>query len=177
VLSDEAPGHLIANMVAAGYGELNLYDALLQLQADSHPALAGLITPAFLSNLANCAVGSQVFTTELTNVTGVAISDDCSVQTVNLQGSAFSGQPGITTLVTNLTGVGSATAVSANPVTSWTQNVAVGSGTATVTYNAFAVLYAPESAPPATPLPPSLWLVAAGGLSLLARRLWRRRGA
>ena len=149
VLSDEAPGHLIASMVAAGYGDYYLYETLVAIRNDTNPSIAGVLTSAFLNNLArNCAVGSQIFTIQLKNVTGpaVAVSDDCSVQSRNLQGSTFNGQPGTTTLAANFSGVGSASLVSStssNPVTSWTQSIAVGTGTATVTYNAFAILYTP----------------------------------
>ncbi|MGA9624733.1 MAG: hypothetical protein WBQ65_09705 [Bryobacteraceae bacterium] len=49
VLSDEAPGHLIANLVAAGYGTINPYQVLVQLQRNADPSLAvSVITPAFL---------------------------------------------------------------------------------------------------------------------------------
>ncbi|MGB7762783.1 MAG: hypothetical protein WBL61_23310 [Bryobacteraceae bacterium] len=124
--------------------------------------------------LGSCAAGDQLFTTSLSGVTGtIAISDDCSVRSSNLQGSAFSGQPGTATLVTTISGVGSATAVSGNPLTSWTQNVAVGSGTATVTYSVFAILYTPGSTPPATPLPSTLWLTL-GGLGSAGAATWMR---
>ena len=82
----------------------------------------------------------------------IAVSDDCSVQIRSVQGSSFNGKPGTTSLAVTISGAGPATAVSSTsstPLTSWTQNVTVGSGTATVTYNVFAILYAPGSTPPA----------------------------
>jgi hypothetical protein len=64
--------------------------------------------------------------------------------------SRFNGQPGTTARAVNVSGIGPATAVS-------------GSTTPTVTYKAFAILYAPGSAPPpATPAPPAFWLALAG---------------
>jgi hypothetical protein len=156
VLSDEAPGHLIANLVAAGYGSLNPYQALAQVVKDTNPSLAGVITPAFLLSLRNCAAADPLFTLQLQNLnysgSAIAVSDDCSVQIRSVQGSSFNGQPGTTSLATTISGVGPATAVSSTsstPLTSWTQNVAVGGGSATVTYNVFAILYAPGSTPPA----------------------------
>jgi hypothetical protein len=154
VLSDEAPGHLIANLVAAGYGNYNVYDALVAIQQQTNPSLAGVITTAFLANLQSCAAGDPLFTVPLKNLSysgsGIAVSDDCSVQIRSVQGSSFNGQPGTTSLAVTISGVGSATDVastSSTPLTSWTQNVAVGGGTATVTYNVFAILYTPGSTP------------------------------
>ena len=156
VLSDEAPGYLIANLVAAGYGNLNPYQTLVQVDKDTNPSLAGVITPAFLLSLRSCAAGDPLFTLLLKNISysgsGIAVSDDCSVQIRSVQGSSFNGQPGTTSLATTISGVGPATAVSSTsstPLTSWTENVTVGNSTATVTYNVFAILYAPGSTPPA----------------------------
>jgi hypothetical protein len=115
-----------------------------------------VITPAFLNSLRNCAAADPLFTLQLQNLnysgSAIAVSDDCSVQIRSVQGTSFNGQPGTTSLSTNIAGVGPATAVSSTsstPLTSWTQNVTVGSSTATVTYNVFAILYAPGSTPPA----------------------------
>jgi hypothetical protein len=171
VLSNEAPGQLIGKLIAAGWGNLNLYEALLQIAIDTNPSVFRVLTPAFLQTLQSCAAGSPLWTIRLQNVTGtVAISDDCSVQTSNLQGRSFSGQPGTTTLATNISGAGPASLVSStssSPLTSWTQNVTVGSGTATVTYNAFAILYTPGSAP-ATPPPAGVPALSVWGMALLA---------
>jgi hypothetical protein len=176
ILSNEG-GQLITNLVNAGYGNVNLYETLVDIQIESNPSLAGVITPSFLATLQDCAAGNQLFTTPLKSFTGtLAISDDCSVVTNSLQGSTFNGQPGTTSLAVNITGVGPATAVSGSPLTSWTQSVTVGSSTATVTYNAFAILYTPAT-PSGTPAPPSLWLALAGCLALLGYALWSRRRA
>ena len=171
VLSNEAPGQLIGKLVAAGYGDLNLYEALVTIQQHTSPSVAGVLTPTFLASLNRCAAGDQIFTTLLKNVSGtVAISDDCSAQTVSVQGSAFSGRAGTATLVTGISGASPASLVSStssSPLTSWTQNVTVGSGTATVTYNAFAILYTPGSAP-ATPPPAGVPALSVWGMALLA---------
>ncbi|HEY1220487.1 MAG: hypothetical protein ABSE42_10065 [Bryobacteraceae bacterium] len=182
VLSNEG-GHLIASLVAAGYGNYNLYDALVAIQQNTDPGITGVISIPFINSLAGCSAAHPVFTTQLRNVTGsVAISDDCSVASTSLQGSSFTGQPGTTTGVYVISGVGPATAVSSTsstPLGSWTQNVAVGSSTATVTYNAFAILYTPGSTPPpATPVPSTLWLTlaglgSAGAATWLRSRFWK----
>jgi hypothetical protein len=158
VLSDEAPGHLITNMVAAGYGNYNIYNAVLAIQQQTNPSLAGVLTPAFFLSLQSCAPGDQLFAVAMKNLSysgsAIAVSDDCSVQVRGVQGSSFNGQPGTTTLAVTISGVGAATDVastSSTPLTSWTQNVTVGSGAATVTYNDFAILYTPGS----TPAPPA----------------------
>jgi len=188
VLSDEAPGHLIANLVAAGYGNLNVYQALVQLQRNADPSLAvSVITPAFLQTLQNCAAGDPLFALQLGNLSysgsAIAVSDDCSVQIRSVQGSSFNGKPGTASLaVTINNGGGPATAVastSSTPLTSWTQNVAVGSGSATVTYNDFAILYTPGSTPTTPAAVPTLsqWgmLLLAGLLAGAAGLELRRR--
>jgi hypothetical protein len=149
VLSDETPGRLITNLVAGSYGNLNLYQALVAIQTNTDPAITGVITYSFIFSLAGCAVSDPIWATQLKNYVGsaVAINDDCTVQTTSLQGSTFSGQTGTTTASYVISGVGPATSVSSTssaPLSSWTQSVAVGSGTATVTYSVFAILYAPS---------------------------------
>lgn len=188
VLSDEAPGHLIANLVAAGYGTINPYQVLVQLQRNADPSLAvSVITPAFLQTLQNCVAGDPLFVLQLKNLSysgsAIAVSDDCSVQVRSVQGSSFNGKPGTASLaVTINNGGGPATAVtstSSTPLTSWTQNVTVGSGTATVTYNDFAILYTPGSTTPTPATVPTLsqWgmLLLAGLLAVAAALELRRR--
>ena len=110
----------------------------MQIRTETDPSIGSVLTDAFIGKLQNCAAGDSLFTTQLQNATlPVVISDDCSVQTRSLTGASFSGQPGTTTLVTNISGAGSASLVSStssSPLTSWTA--------ATVTYNVFAILYA-----------------------------------
>lgn len=181
VLRNEG-GHLINSLVAAGYGGYNLYDALVAIQNNTDPAITGVLTDNFITSLAGCSAAHPVFTTQLKNVTGsVAISDDCSIASSSLLGSSFNGQPGTTTGIYVISGVGPATAVSSassTPLGSSAQTVTVGSSTATVTYSVFAILYTPGSAPPpATPAPPALWLAIIGCLALFGFALWSRRRA
>ena len=171
VLSNEAPGGLITKLVAAGYGDNNVYEALVVIPQSTNPSVAGVITPAFLAALNSCPPTSEIFTIQLKNVSGtVAISTDGTVRTVSLQGSAFNGQPGTTTLATNISGVGSASFVSstsASPLTSWT----VPGGSVTTTYNVFAVAWAPVDSPPSCSYAIStadLSVVAAGGTMVLS---------
>jgi len=184
VLSDEAPGHLITNLVAAGYGNANPYGAMVAIQNNSDPSIAGVITPSFLFNLAGCSASRPEFTTKLKDVTGstLAIADDGTVQTISLQGSTFNGQPGTTAGVYVISGGGPATAVSStssSPLTSWTQNVTYGSGTATVTYSVFAILYAQgsTSTPVTTPTLSEWGLLLLAGLLAGAGALGLRRRA
>ncbi|MGA3098651.1 MAG: IPTL-CTERM sorting domain-containing protein [Bryobacteraceae bacterium] len=185
VLSDEAPGHLIAALVAAGYGNYGMYMALVAIQQNTDPSLAGVITPAFLAGLQNCAAGDTLFTVPLKNLSysgsALAVSDDCSVQTVSVQGSPFNGKAGTTSLPVTISGVGPAADVastSSTPLTSWNQSVPVGSGTATVTYNAFAILYTPgsTSTPVTTPTLSQWGLLLLAGLLAGAGALGLRRG-
>ena len=185
VLSDEAPGHLISNMVAAGYGTYNLYEALVAIQQNANPSLAGVITPSFLNSLALCEAGDPLFTTTLKSYaysgSAIAVSDDCSVQVRSVQGSTFNGKAGTTSLAVTISGVGPATDVastSSTPLTSWNQSVPVGSGTATVTYNAFAILYTPgsTSTPVTTPTLSQWVLLLLAGLLAGAGALGLRRG-
>lgn len=170
VLSNEG-GQLISKLLAAGYGAGNLYQTLVDILKDTNPSVYGVLTPTFLHTLQYCAAGAPLFTIQLKNVAGtVAISDDCSVQNSSLTGSSFTGQPGTTTLSTSISGVGTASLVSStssSPLTSWTQNVTAGSSTATVTYNAFGILYTPGSTPTA-PQPTGVPALSVWGLALLA---------
>ena len=186
VLSDEAPGHLIANMVAVGYGNFNIYNALLAIQQNTSPSLAGVLTPSFFLNLQSCSAGAPVFSITLKSLSfsgsAIAVSDDCSVQTVSIQGGLFNGKTGTTSLATTIEGVGSATDVSStssSPLSSWTQSVAVGSGTATVTYSVFAILYTQgsTSTPVTTPTLSQWGLFLLAGLLAGAGALGLRRRA
>jgi hypothetical protein len=184
VLSDEAPGRLITNLVAGGYGNANLYDGLVAIRDNTDPGISGVITFPFLFNLAGCSASRPEFTIKLTNFVGsaVAISDDGTVQTRSLQGSTFSGQPGTTTASYVISGVGPATSVSSTsstPLTSWNQSIAVGSSTATVTYSVFAILYTQGSTgtPVATPTLSQWGMLLLAGLLAGAGALALRRRA
>jgi hypothetical protein len=155
ILSDEEPGNLITKLVNTGYGTYNIYQALLQIQADANPSVAGIITPAFLSAFASCPAGSQIFTAKLNDFpagSSLAISTDGTVQTVKVHANDFYNKPGVSALLSSISGVGdtyfvhlgsqTSTAEFNTPLTSWT----VG-GT---TYNVFTITSGSVSAPPGT---------------------------
>jgi hypothetical protein len=63
MLSNEAPGFLIDNLIAAGYGDSSLYAVMQYLQ----PLSGGAIPQWFMDSLAACPANSDVFTTKLNN--------------------------------------------------------------------------------------------------------------
>jgi len=168
ILIAEGPGKLVDALIAAGYGNLSLYQAVMALQEDSDPSLEdlGAIKETFLDTLATCPANSPVFTTTMTSYagTGVAIYADCTVAASSLPGSGFDGLAGSTTTATVISGAASAAAVTFSPA------YAVDS-----THSLFTVLYAPGNTPTATPVPPTLWLAMAGCLAVLGYALWARR--
>ena len=104
---DIGPGNLLSRLKNAGYGNYNLYQTLLQMQADASPSVAGIITPAFLNTLANCPTGSQIFTTMLNDFhsdSSLAISTDGTVQTVKVYAKDYFNKTGASTLLTSLSG-------------------------------------------------------------------------
>jgi hypothetical protein len=177
VLSNEGSNGFVTQLMAGGYGNANLYDALVAIANNTNPSVAGIITPAFIATLASLAASSAIFQTQLKNFSvgshGLAVSTDGTVQVVNISGAAYNGQSGTATLSASVAGVGSATFVYSTtfdspPVTSFTSG---GS-----TYRVIGIAYAPGSTPPSTPAPPTLWLVVTGCLALGGYALWSRRG-
>jgi len=140
VLSNEAAGYLINELVRAGYGNLNLYQALVQIVNDTNPTVSGIITPAFLQALASCPASSEIFTTQLRDVTNkglcVEISTDGTAQYKTIEGRDYYGT--YPTLGSDISGVGRGlfthSTDSAHPLTSWSQG-----GIVSTTYKAFAV--------------------------------------
>jgi hypothetical protein len=172
VLSNEGSNGLVSQLIAASYGNDNLYQTLVDIGGNTNPTVSGVLTPAFLTALKNCPP-SAVLTTQLQNVSvgsqGIAVSTDCTVQVVNISGATYQGTSGSNTLVSYISGVGTADftySTSATPLTSFSAN-----GN---TYNVFAIAWA--SSPPATPAPPTLWLAVMGCLALAGYVLWSRRG-
>jgi hypothetical protein len=153
VVLAQGPGKLVDSMIAAGYGNDNLYEALLQIVSDTNPPVSGVITPAFLNTLRSCPENSGIFTNPLSSYagTGVLINTDCTALATGLQGSGFNGLPGSTTLATVIAGVGPASVVSLSPA------YALDS-----THSVFAIMDSPGSEPAAAPEPASLWLTLAG---------------
>jgi len=108
VISNEAAGYLINELVKAGYGNDNLYEALLALKADTNGAIDSLLTPAFLSALQNCPASSEIFTTKLRDVTSngisVSISTDGTARYDDIEGRTYYGT--YPTIGTDISGVG-----------------------------------------------------------------------
>jgi hypothetical protein len=160
ILSDETPGNLVSVLVKAEYGNYNLYQALLQIQADANPTIAGIITPAFLNALTRCPTDSQIFTAKLNTFpdgSSLAISTDGTVQTVSVHANDYYNKPGAFTLLSSITGVGNAnfvysgtqplTADFNSPLTTW----AVGD----TKYKVFAIASGSVTIPPVTSTPTS----------------------
>jgi len=100
VLSNEEGG-LIDQTIAAGYGNYNLYEALILLA----PASNGVISDEFLDALAICPGGSQVFTKKLSEYAhmngGIAINKDGTVFTTNIKGRTYHEETGYSTYPEN----------------------------------------------------------------------------
>jgi hypothetical protein len=143
ILSNE-DGGLINQLVAAGYGDYNLYQALVAIQGDTDPSVAEIITDQFLATLNSNPASSAIFTHKLSEYTGpgvaVAISTDGTVQTVSIFGRTYLGTTGSATLKSNISGVGDGlftyTTLS-SPLTSFSVS--------TITYNVFAIGCAPST--------------------------------
>jgi hypothetical protein len=163
ILSNEAPGNLITTLVNAGYGDYDLYQLLLAIQQSTDPSVAGIITDAFLASLnGSCPVNSEIFTTQIKDVkynspgVSIGISADCTVQTTNIYAFNYYNQPGTSTLLSNISGVGNAYFVHSGmqplytdfntPLTSWTLP-----GNGTVTYEAFAIAAGSVTQPATVP--------------------------
>jgi hypothetical protein len=68
----EGPGKLVDALIAAGYGSSSLYNALVNLQNNTNPSVADVITPAFLATLQSCPYpGSPIFATTLAGAAGL----------------------------------------------------------------------------------------------------------
>jgi hypothetical protein len=141
VLSDEGPGLGRTALTNAGYGDYSPYQALVQIQRNSDPSLASILTPSFLNEIASLPSSSPIFSTNLWNYstlgTSIAISTDGTVQTVSIKGSTYYNAQGSTSLDAVVSGVmGTFRAVYSStqaPLTTFTAN-----GT---TYNVFGILY------------------------------------
>jgi hypothetical protein len=173
VLSNEAPGYGISALVNAGYGNMNLYQTLVQIADDSNPSVSSILTPQFMQTLRNAPASAQIFTTKLKDVNSqgaaIGVSTDGTFLTngvivglaVNyttltsgdIFGSTYQGKPGITSLDTVVSGVGSFRLVynSSGPLTSWIINGPLEG--MTTTYNIFGILYVPSAATNASTSP------------------------
>lgn len=93
ILSNEAPGHLINELIAGGHAGANLYQTLVALA----PASNGVISEAFLTTLASCPAGSEIFTVPLSTFSvnyPVAINADCTVHIAPIYGRDYYGRIG-----------------------------------------------------------------------------------
>jgi len=77
MLSNEAPGYLIDNLIDNGYGDSSMYTELQYLQ----PLSGGAIPQWFMDSLAACPANSDVFAAKLYNFSDpsnnpVAIGED-----------------------------------------------------------------------------------------------------
>jgi hypothetical protein len=181
VLSNEGNNGLITELVNGGWGSGNLYQVLVDIVRETNPSVSGVLTPAFLQALQSCPPSSQIFTTTLSSYsspgTAIAISTDCTVQTVSISGATYSGQAGTTTLATNISGVGPANftySTTSSPLTSWTTTVVVDP-----TYGVFAIGWtSSQAAPTVVPaLSPFAAILLAVALCAAAIYLMRRRRA
>ena len=145
VLSNEGPGYLITELVNAGYGDDNLYQALVDITASTNPSIAGIITPAYLQALSSSPGMAEIFTTKLKSVNtpgiSVAVSTDGTANIPSIFGSTFYGQTSIVTLASNIAGVGTCNFThsqsSSSYLTSWTVDGPLAG--MTTTYNVFAI--------------------------------------
>jgi hypothetical protein len=110
-LSNEATGDFLSEMDTAGYGDFNLWQALVAIQGDTDPSVVGIITDQFLAALSSNPKSSGIFTTLLKTVDTpgniVEVCTDGTVQTVPVYGYAFY-DAGYPTLGSNISGVGRA---------------------------------------------------------------------
>ncbi len=140
VLSNEGANGLVSQLVAAGYGNLELYGALVQVETETDPSVGGIITPAVILALQNAPLSSAIFATQLKSVNlgtqALAISTDGTVQVVSIVGASYQGKSGVTTLVSNISGVGHAKFLSGGTITSFS---AGGN-----TYNVFGIAFSGE---------------------------------
>jgi hypothetical protein len=166
VLTNE--GGLIDRLIAMGYGADNLYQTLVVLG----PSSGGAITEAFLERLANAPAGSEAFTARLSDFAGlnnpVAIGDDGALNITSVHGRDYRGQPGYATYAYP-TGQEAFT-YATGPAYYIDTGVMRQGGDH---YYAITIVWIPESAPPATPVPPTAALVVAG-LAGAALYRWRK---
>ena len=118
----QGPGKLVDALIAAGHGDDNLYQALVDITADTNPSVAVVLTPAFLQTLKACPANSAIVANKLSSYagSGVLINTNCTAMATGLQGGGLNGLAGTTTLSTAISGVSARAAVvsstSANPI-------------------------------------------------------------
>lgn len=76
----EGPGKLVDSLIAAGYANASLYQALLGVRAVANPSISGVVTDAFITSLASCQASSAVKANMLSSYAGngVLINANCT---------------------------------------------------------------------------------------------------
>ena len=146
VLSNEGPGHLIDDLIAGGYGNGSLFEALLALE----PASGGVISYAFLETLAHCPPGSEIFTQKLNDYAefdgALAVNTDGTIHPVDIFGKDCYQKTGYQTYPKNIYLLGAGHEVftsAAGPETFIDAGSAPGGGR----YQAFAIAWSLEHNP------------------------------
>jgi hypothetical protein len=142
ILSDEGGG-LITELVAAGYGNYSPYQALLVLREEADPSITSVLPDAFLNALAAEPASAEIFTHTLTEYTGktIAISTNGTVQTVSIYGRTYLGATGTNTMASNISGVGNAEFTYSSPLVSFSVTASL----ITTDYMVFAIGWAPST--------------------------------
>jgi hypothetical protein len=153
ILSNEAPGYLIDNLIANGYGDSSLYAVMQYLQ----PLSGGAIPQWFMDSLAVCPANSDVFTAGLWNFPSpsnnpIGIADDGSLIIAGIYGKDWSVMEGYSTYNDTLVPVSLKLFTKAiGPefyIDAGTTTVYDSSGPVTTHYKAFAIAWSME--PPTT---------------------------
>jgi ABC-type molybdenum transport system ATPase subunit/photorepair protein PhrA len=95
VISNEAPGYLIDNLIKQGYGDSSLYAVTKHLQ----PLSGGVIPQWFMDSLSACPANSDVFTAKLFNFSSpfnnpIGIGTDGNLIVAQIYGTDFLGKEG-----------------------------------------------------------------------------------
>ena len=188
IISNEAPGFLIPKLINAGHGGDSISQVVQFLAglpgagAAIPPALVAFYTPLTPQNPNGCPPGAPTLTDTLAQwsaASAIAIDSGCTVQSVNIGSSPYSGQSGTTTVNTGNGAVQNVRMVYSNngqpPLTQWTAAGPLAG--MTTTYSVLVIAWALADSLPATPAPPTLWLGVTGCLVLFSYALWSRRRA
>jgi hypothetical protein len=94
IVSNEGPGHLIDELIQAGYGDDTLFEVLGLLQ----PVSGGAIPASFVALVAGSPSSRAVFNTKLSDFAGVSggveIDDDGTIESTGRTGLAWYGSSG-----------------------------------------------------------------------------------
>jgi hypothetical protein len=142
VLSNEAPGYLIDNLIANGYGDKNLFEVLKALQ----PVSGGAIPLEFVNQLAACPPGSDIFTSVLHYFGGlnnpVCINSDGTLSINAIFAKHYFGKEGYATYPESQAGVGKQLfTYAASPDYYIDAGISGTSGGTTIRYKAFAIAW------------------------------------